>query len=258
MEATGEQTGVGAQLARARQAQRRTISDVSQQTKIQPWVLEALEADRFQDTMSPIYVRGFLAMYARFLHLDPEPLLAQVAWPKDPVQEEQAQTPPPVRALSFSIRIPWDQLGRLLRPAALVAGIAAVMLIRPWRWLPTVSVPHKEASVSVVKEPTPPPKVTPQILATIPAPKPLEVSVTVNGPTWIRVRADGKLLAQERLRRGAQETWTASKQLEVVVAKPSQVELTLNGRSISPFAVANHGRLLITHSGVSALPDEQF
>ena len=54
---------------------------------------------------------------------------------------------------------------------------------------------------------------------------------------------------------GDEESWTAFKQLELIVAKPSQVDLELNGESISPLAIAHHGRLLITPRGVSQLPD---
>ena len=79
--------------------------------------------------------------------------------------------------------------------------------------------------------------------------------MTVKRPTWIRVRADGQLLTQQRLGGGDQESWTAFKQFELIVAKPSQVDLELNGESISPLAVAHHGRLLITPRGVSQLPD---
>ena len=99
---------------------------------------------------------------------------------------------------------------------------------------------------------------------TLPAPSPvsltavhpLELSVTAHRTTWIKVRADGKLLTQQRLPRGANERWTAKQQLELIISKPTQVELTLNGQSISPFAVAHNGRVLITHRGVTPLPDE--
>ncbi|MBI3330528.1 MAG: DUF4115 domain-containing protein, partial [Candidatus Omnitrophica bacterium] len=85
---------------------------------------------------------------------------------------------------------------------------------------------------------------------------PLELAVTAHRTTWIRVRADGKLLTQQRLPRGANERWTAKKQFELIIANPTQVDLSLNGQSISPFAVAHRGRLLVTHRGVTPLPDE--
>jgi hypothetical protein len=73
----------------------------------------------------------------------------------------------------------------------------------------------------------------------------------------VQVRADGKLLTQQRLQRGANERWMAKKQFELIIAKPSQVELTLNGQPISPFLLANRGRLLITHQGITRLPEAE-
>ena len=90
--------GVGAQLQGARTDRKLSLSDVTQATKIQPWVLEALEADRLQDLMSPIYVKGFLTTYARFLHLDPSPLVTQLSWPQP--------TPPPAPLPSAPRSVP--------------------------------------------------------------------------------------------------------------------------------------------------------
>ena len=321
---------VGAQLRQAREARRLTIGDVSLQTKIQPWVLQALEADQLHQTsMSPIYARGFLSTYARFLRLDPAALLSQVTLRKDPLLEPAepalatasspaarpvpapappaaaapAPTPAPVveppapaetaeEALAAPRRwklpqwkvpelkapewkapqwklpevqlpewqIPWEQLERLRVPVLVLAAIAALVIVKPQRWLPKLprmDAPHQQASVSVVQEL---PEVTPkpeaaQELRTVPV-QGLELAITVRRPTWVQVRADGRLLTQQRLRRGAQETWHAAKRFEIVVAKPSQVDLNLNGESISPLAMAHGGRLLITSQGIRPLPDE--
>jgi hypothetical protein len=91
---------------------------------------------------------------------------------------------------------------------------------------------------------------------TVLATQPLELHMSAHRTTWIEVRADGKLLTQQRLPRGSNERWTAKKQFELIVAKPSEVELVLNGQPISPLAIAHRGRLLITHHGVTKLPDE--
>ena len=69
---------LGMKLQQARTEQKVTIAQVAAATRIQPWVLEALESDRVPEQMSRIYLRGFLASYARFLHLDPAPLLAEL------------------------------------------------------------------------------------------------------------------------------------------------------------------------------------
>ncbi|MBI4343540.1 MAG: helix-turn-helix domain-containing protein, partial [Candidatus Omnitrophica bacterium] len=95
---------VGAQLHQARKERKLSLGEVSEQTKIQPWVLEALEGDRLQELMSPIYVKGLLTSYARFLHLQPEPLVSQLVWPAPAAEEVQAQLPPPVRQWRVPVR----------------------------------------------------------------------------------------------------------------------------------------------------------
>ena len=304
--ATGLMT-VGTQLQAARAARNLSLADVTRSTKIQPWVLEALEGDRLPEMMSPIYVKGFLATYARFLRLEPEPLVAQLRWAEpEPVapQEPLAPTTPPPAPVEFHLpQLPWPQLRRLGAGLAVSAAVIGLIVVNPLRHvhmphlslpslkLPTLlakstttykpkrvaaakpkspvkvakstvpaptqsqtaeSVEPRLASVAPITEPLKPP--APPALA-LPAPAPLELKVTAERATWIQVRADGKLLIQQKLPRGAHERWTAKKQFEVIVSKPSQVELLLNGQPISPFAIAHRGRVLITHQGVTGLPE---
>ena len=248
---------VGLQLRDARNGRKLKIADVSKETKIQPWVIEALETDRLQELMSPIYVKGFLTTYAKFLRLAPEPLLAQFTW-----QPEETETAPSAAAPTLppmTIHIPWPLLRRVGALALGCGLMVGVVILNPLRWLPKIAMPTlrlpKLASVTPVRhEPAkvqPPPPVAVQPI------QPLELEVTAHRATWVRVRADGKLLTQQRLQRGANERWTAKKRLELVIAQPAQVDLTLNGQSISPSAIAHRGRLVITHQGISPLSDDE-
>jgi cytoskeleton protein RodZ len=280
---------VGSQLRTTRLSRSVTPGEVTQATKIQPWVLEALEQDRLQELMSPIYVKGFLATYARFLRLDPKALIAQLPWPShEPAQDAM----PPAAALRPALRLalPPGVLRRLTQGLAVGAAVWGVVLLNPWRWLPQPrpvegdspaergrwraaasqrgAAPGEGGAGRAASEDLRAPRlasVAPlgdALSARAKAPElaliaqaPLELEVTAHRTTWIQVRADGKLLAQQRLARGATERWTAAQQFEVVVAQPSQVELTLNGQPISAFAIAHRGRLLISRRGVSALPE---
>lgn len=249
---------VGSELREARTGQKLTIAEVSTATKIQPWVIEALETDRLQELMSPVYVKGFLTTYAKFLRLSPEPLLAQFTWQ---AEEEPAAPSAPPALPPMAIRIPWSLLRRLGAVALGGGLVVGVVMLNPLRWVPKFSLPtfRMPKLASVVPQPATTPSPAP---TTAPAQAParavqeLELEVTAHRATWIRVRADGKLLAQQRLPRGSQERWTAKKRLELVIAHPSQVALTLNGESISSLAIAHRGRLVITRQGISPLSDD--
>ena len=60
----------GARLRRARLLRSVEVDDVASATKISPAYLRFLEEDRFDDLPAVVYVRGFVAAYARFLGLD--------------------------------------------------------------------------------------------------------------------------------------------------------------------------------------------
>ncbi len=66
---------VGKQLRQARSRKGIELSEVERVTKIRAKLLSALEEDRWQDLPEPVYVRGFITTYARYLGLDEEPLL---------------------------------------------------------------------------------------------------------------------------------------------------------------------------------------
>lgn len=302
---------IGTQLRQARSEQKRSLSEVARETKIQGWVLEALEEDRLQEQMSPVYVKGLLTTYAKTLHLTLEPLLAQLAAPQPaPVQEALPPTPPPPRR-PVSIHLPKFLTGRLGSALALSTCILALVLFTPVRgWIshqstaaltaiknhsarvaasrPPKPAPRKKVAktaaparpaaaapstpapspastaptlaamvplVDPIKPPAPPKPTTLPPLTLIPG-KPLELQLNVQRTMWVRVRADGKLLAQQRLPRGTTERWTAKKVFQLIVANPSEVQLTLNGQSITTLLQTHQGRLMITHHGVTKLPDD--
>ena len=304
---------VGAQLQQARNERKLTYGEVTEKTKIQPWVLEAIEADRLQEIMSPIYVKGFVATYAKFLRLDPEPLVAQLAWPKaEPTKTEVEELPPAQPAVPVTIQwptIPLSVLRRLAAGLVVTAAVIGLIVAKPKITLPKFSLPTfakaapaqriirpraakpiktaaapksaptvkpaapavaapapvvesakteapapvvQAASVTSVGEALKPP--APPALTIVPT-QPMELRVTATKTTWIKVWADGKLLTQQRLARGAKEHWTAKRQFQLIIAKPSQVDVTLNGQPINPFTIAHQGRVLITHNGVARLPE---
>ena len=75
--AAGER--IGPMLAKAREARGLGINDVVQTLKFNPRQIELLEADDIGALPDAMFVRGMIRSYARFLKIDPEPLLARLA-----------------------------------------------------------------------------------------------------------------------------------------------------------------------------------
>ncbi|MDP2976257.1 MAG: helix-turn-helix domain-containing protein [Anaerolineales bacterium] len=67
---------IGQQLKKAREARNLTIAQVTQVTRIRAHHLDAIEADNFDALPSPVQARGFLRLYAEYLGLSLEELIA--------------------------------------------------------------------------------------------------------------------------------------------------------------------------------------
>jgi cytoskeleton protein RodZ len=72
-------SGIGAELARAREERGLALTDVAQQLKFAARQLEALEQERFDQLPGGTFVRGMVRAYARLLKIDAEPLLGRLA-----------------------------------------------------------------------------------------------------------------------------------------------------------------------------------
>ncbi|NCF65429.1 MAG: DUF4115 domain-containing protein [Chloroflexi bacterium] len=80
---------LGLILQEARENKGLTLEEVQEQTRINTTYLAALEKGEYNVLPSPVHVRGFLRNYARFLDLDPQPLLERY-------KQSQSYQPTPV------------------------------------------------------------------------------------------------------------------------------------------------------------------
>lgn len=119
---------LGERFRAAREARGLALSAVSEQIRIRSIYLAAIEDENWAAIGAPVYVRGFLRTYARFLGLDAEEVVARF--------NELSQTAPPSRALEADARAEAEpERGERprtqpnLRPLLWLAGIVAVALI---------------------------------------------------------------------------------------------------------------------------------
>ncbi|MGB6951982.1 MAG: helix-turn-helix domain-containing protein, partial [Candidatus Cybelea sp.] len=67
---------LGERFRAAREARGLLLSDAGEQVRIRSVYLAAIEEENWKAIGAPVYVRGFLRTYARFLGLDPEEAVA--------------------------------------------------------------------------------------------------------------------------------------------------------------------------------------
>ena len=92
---------IGQQLKQAREARNLTLKKVTQATHIQARLLEAIEADDFESLPSPVQARAFLRLYAEFLELSLDDLVArQRAGVEQPPASSHLASPAPGQSQS--------------------------------------------------------------------------------------------------------------------------------------------------------------
>ncbi len=82
---------LGSLLREAREAKGLTLGEAQEATRINKKFLEALEEGRYVELPTQVHVKGYLRNYARFLDLDPKPLLDRYDFNRDSYDTLQEQ-----------------------------------------------------------------------------------------------------------------------------------------------------------------------
>jgi len=82
---------LGARFKKSRLEKKLTIDEVYKRTKIHPNVLLAIEEDRFSQ-FNPVYLKGFLKIYSRFLGMNPQEIIDGYQDTKTRVQAQATDT----------------------------------------------------------------------------------------------------------------------------------------------------------------------
>jgi len=239
---TGSQSA-GAVLRCCRENAHLSLEDAAEATKIGKKYLRALEADHYEDLPSPVYLKGFLRIYATYLGLDPEALLKLLIG-----QNNQFSLDPPNqdKSLPKSISFNWQ---RLVLPALLLVALLIVALVmppsspdRPRMTAPQqVTLPAPVTAVQPVNS-----SVTKPVLVAVPQvdhkeelpevaaiqPKPHDgfvVRMKVNRNSALSVTIDDAAPQGYALTSGDLIEWKAAHTIALDLSDAGSVEIDLNG-----------------------------
>jgi hypothetical protein len=211
---------VGRRLREARVARALELDRAAQETRIHRKFLEALERDAPpEDFPAPMYARAFLREYARYLGLDPEPLVD--SYRMNHLERERPLRPPmPIERSSAA----W--VGTTLALVSVVVLLAIAVFAGP----------REDRPMPRVVSPPPSPSPSPPTVAGKQAQEPprgvvLTIRVTER-PSWINVIRDGKDLMRRTLEPGTERTFRDRRQLDFVIGDAGAVRVTLNGKRI--------------------------
>jgi len=232
---------LGQQLRTAREAKGLSLAQVEAEIRVRERILAALESGEYAALPAPVYSRGFVRAYARFLELDPETAVA--AFDRD--QGATVEPPPAVTPAVTPVRLPSRLPSTLLLVVA--GGVTLVLLFNlllpqignfPLA-LPSPS-PSPTATATLTVLPSPTPTVTP-LAALTPTPQPsptpcptpfsgVEIQVRVTDRVWLRVEVDRQLAFEGLLEAGDTRVWSGRDEVRIRSGKAGETLITYNGR----------------------------
>jgi len=234
----------GEELKREREIRGISLKEIADATKISRRFLDAIERNDHKTLPAPVFTRGFVREYARYLGLSAEEIVNRynyAAVGDDRIEKSlhlDRLTPSPVMTDGPSVPAPkkgippwYARIDRnVIVLVLIVAALASVVYWAYQRKRNQTEAPGVESSVTPVAPVSDP---RPTQTAAAPAPpddNTLRLEIEATGNSWMDIEADGKGVISEVLRAGENRTFEANEGFRVdSIGNPAAVNLKLNG-----------------------------
>lgn len=264
---SGQSNNAFPDLTGIREAKGLSLREISRQTRIRVFFLEAIEKGEFNRLPEPIYAKPFISIYSRVLGVDDKPILARyeeyAAIPG--AQKSETHVRKEQRVQSFSCSEAGNWLKRhsmtiawpLIAIAVILLGIflssdkpeiksSANPVLQNQEKTPeavpstvTLTEPREKTEVTALPaEGTEAPSAVPQ---TRPAPEslkenaermPYEITIEAIEASWIRLTEDNKS-RQTLLTPGEKMTGQAKEKIKVDIGNAGGVKIDFQGKTLS-------------------------
>ena len=253
----------GERLKKIRLEKGLSLEDIHKKTKIHLDILKAIEEESLLN-INPVYFKGFLKIYCKFLGVDPKDYVADYREPQYTVasvstkKENKTSKMPLSSSVSllgfkFFKKINFRKVIRVF-----LAFVVSLILLRGLfvfgRFVASkrVAVSEKDKGASPLLG-----KKGQKIKTASGAPankilsKTVRLGISAKGNCWLQVKVDGKIAFQQVLKKGRFENWEAKQKIELSVGNAGVITLEVNGQPIPPLgrkgqAVKN---IIITRDG---------
>lgn len=207
-----------------------SIDQAEEHTKIRKKLLDAIEDGDYSRLPNPGYVRGYVSSYAKYLELDPVPLLAMYRAETGSGRFHDVNLPSEtVAPRGEQHAIPWTAVMIvILVVAALSGGI--------WFFMRATAAPKQlppmPVSPSATQTGTQPPSAGPGAPATV-APAHVKVTVAPQGASTLSVTLDGALFYKGTLTAGQTKEFDMTDSAVLKIGRPSAVTVEQDGVKVA-------------------------
>jgi transcriptional regulator with XRE-family HTH domain len=218
-----ELASFGEELRREREIRGISLKEIADATKISKRFLDAIERNDHRTLPAPVFTRGFIREYARYLGLNADEIVNRYNFAaagddrieKSPHLERLAHREPPAKK---GIPPPYARVDRNVYILLLiVAALGAATYI---------AVRHKRVTAEATRIES---AIAPARRAMTPAATPMRLTLDVTDDSWVVLDADGKEAINELMRRGAHRTVEAKDSFHFrTIGNAGGIKLALN------------------------------
>ncbi|MBV8531264.1 MAG: helix-turn-helix domain-containing protein [Candidatus Eremiobacteraeota bacterium] len=232
---SGAVDALGERIRAARSARGLSLSDVAEQIRIRSVYLAAIEEESWSTIGAPVYIRGFLRTYARFLGLDPEEAVAAFN------RTQPTAPPPPGRSGRKPSAAESSRWGSL---AIWIAAVVAVLLVAFVVYNELALRTGETVATTVAASATPAPATaTPAPVTANPPAGPAaaagasSLALVLSAPSWLRVTVDGSVSMEGTFPAGTSKTFHGKNAL-VRIGNAGGVEIYVDGKDVGKLGKA--------------------
>lgn len=245
---------IGEHFRKTRLKRKITMDQAYKDTKIHPNILTALEEDRYEEFLSPTYIKAFIKSYCRYLELDANTILEEY----NRILKEQPEPTLVVKAQKRKgvlLEIDWKGYLRKVQEWFLPIGgivLAVILVVLLFRGTSAMITRIRTDRTAVAERKTESRKPDQAIIKplSIPRNKPLHLIIKTKGDAWLKVMADDETIFESILKKGSVESYNAQKQFRLHTGKGEYVELILNGNPLGSPGGGVIKNIMLTHKGL--------
>lgn len=217
---------VGELLKSEREAQGKTIDDVAKATKMSTLIIGALESDHFSALPAPVYVKGHLRTYARFLGLDEDDVVDKYL---RFTQQQESTELDEWDAVELELHEEKQRAGRrwIWVAIAVVAVVAVVLGVRHAGSGSGVDEPEAGAPVAITQ-----PVNETVVSDTMIEWHKLELTARASSKVWLKVWVDGEPVSDFEMQKDDVRQWQADEYFELEVGNGEALTLYLDGEEL--------------------------
>lgn len=209
---------LGEYLKKERESRNISLDDVSRNTRIQEYLLKAIEEGRYDVLPSTTYVKGFITAYAKYLGLSPDEVILRYEKEQKGRPKTIIEILPPKRDLKGIKKI-------------LIIGIVILVSI----FISYLIYPLKSTRVyeenKVAKTPSPE-----NVKSIYPSEeKFISLKLKTTEKTWIRIKVNGEVERDAMLMPGDAISYNAKDRIRLLIGNAGGINIIFNERPLEKF-----------------------